>query len=279
MKKLASLLMLIVLFLVSSFTGHAYEGKAVNVLAGVESYKIFYNTPNSKIIEKLRTYDLVIIEPQLYTKEQIDYIQSSGTIVMGYIGVMETPMWNQRRVKLLEPTDYYHKNGQRIHYPQWDSYYMDITKPHFQQVLLDEVQEQIVAKGFDGAFLDTVGNIDNEHFWTDKPQYYVQLNGLLTFLEELTTTYQELLYIQNWGMETIMHTHQYMDGFMWEGFNYNVVKKDEWAQNQISRLTRLQEETETRILTVSFETEKKSTKYAKKFGFAHYHEKKSYDEF
>lgn len=257
------------------------RGSAEDVNSGlqkVKNYKIYYSAPTEHILNKLRTYDLIVIEPQLYTKEQVQYLKQNGTIVLGYISVMETPTWNQKRLDLLSENDYFYRNGDKVHYEQWDSFLMDITSEHYHSVLIDEMERQVSSKGMDGVFFDTVGNIDNEHL-EQKTIYKKQLDGLKNFLKKSNSKYPNLLMVQNWGMETIQHTHMYMDGFMWEGFDYNKVSTDEWAQIQISKLKKIQQLGKTQIMTVSTKSERKSKSYAKKFNFLHYHDKKSYDVF
>jgi polysaccharide biosynthesis protein PelA len=258
---------------------HSSAQSGQSTLQQVKNYKIYYSAPTDRILKKLSSYDLVVIEPQLYTKEQIQYLQQNGTIVLGYISVMETPTWNKQRLELLADSDYFKRSGARVHYEQWDSYLMDIASVHYHKVLMDEMERQVNSKGMNGVFFDTVGNIDNEHLENNAAIYKKQLDGLLAFLDKSDRKFPNLLMVQNWGMETIQHTHKYMDGFMWEGFDYNEVSTDEWAQNQISKLKKIQQMGKTQIMTVSTKLERKSKNYAEKFNFLHYHDKKSYDVF
>ncbi|MBH0164234.1 endo alpha-1,4 polygalactosaminidase [Fictibacillus sp. 7GRE50] len=279
MKKWLLIMTIFTLGFLSFQPKHGSAQSGQSALQQVKNYKIYYSEPTTSILKKLRKYDLVVIEPQLYTKEQVQYLQESGTIVLGYISVMETPTWNEQRTELLLESDYFKRNENKVHYKQWDSYLMDISSEHYHQVLMDEMKRQVSSKGMDGVFFDTVGNIDNEHLEHHASIYKKQLDGLLSFLKKSNQKFPDLLMVQNWGMETIQHTHPYMDGFMWEGFDYNEVSTDEWAQVQINKLKKIQQMGKTQVLTVSTQSEQKSKNYAKKFNFLHYHDKKSYDVF
>jgi polysaccharide biosynthesis protein PelA len=279
MKKWLLIIMFNVFMLTTISMGTANAAESVNPLKNVKNYKIYYSAPTKAILKKLTQYDLVIIEPSLYTKEQIQTIRSAGTKVLGYISVMETPTWNTERMQRLQERDYYIRNGSKVHYTEWDSYLMDITRTNYQSVLLNEMQKQVVEKGMDGVFFDTVGDIDNEFLNSNQTAYQNQLQGFLTFVKLVETKYPSLLMVQNWGMETIKHTATYMDGFMWEGFNYQTVVKDRWAQAQIQSLQNLQQKNNIQVLTVSTLTGAKSEYYAKNSGFLHYHAKTSYDLF
>lgn len=275
--------MLIVLMSILAFTtlslGAACAAGPTNPLKNVQNYKIYYSAPTKTLLKKLTQYDIVIIEPTLYTKEQIQSIRASGTKVLGYISVMESPTWNIERMSILQESDYFFRNGAKVHYEEWDSYLMDITSAHYQDVLMAEMQKQVVDKGMDGVFYDTVGDIDNEFLTSDITTYNNQLQGLLQFIKQAKAQYPNLLMVQNWGMETIKHTASYMDGFMWEGFNYQHVLKDSWSQTQIKSLQNLQQTKNLQVMTVSTLTEAKSRDYAKKLGFLHYHARTSYDQY
>ena len=55
------------------------------------SYMIYYGTLNESLIEQAKQYDIVIVHPKYgdITREQIQEIQSAGTLVLGYLSVGE----------------------------------------------------------------------------------------------------------------------------------------------------------------------------------------------
>ncbi|WP_162144555.1 endo alpha-1,4 polygalactosaminidase [Ectobacillus panaciterrae] len=250
-------------------------GNMPNVLNSMKSYKIFYNAPNSQIISQLGTYDFVMIEPYHYTAEQIQKIKASGTRVFGYISTMEAANWNQQLMAQFEPQDYFYRDGEKVHFAQWDSYLMDIASPHYQQILMSEIEKNIAAKGFDGIFLDTVGDIDNEHSGT---VLQTQREGMKMFLKGIKETYPGMALIQNWGFETLKTTTApYVNAIMWEDFNYSTVAKDQWSLDRIQDLQTLHSQYNIEVLTVSCAEKTKSTQLAQKYGFIHYHTNRGYD--
>lgn len=46
------------------------------VLKNVRSYKIYYGEANEQVIERLSKYDMVIIEPYAFTKEQVQQLKN-----------------------------------------------------------------------------------------------------------------------------------------------------------------------------------------------------------
>lgn len=268
LKRMTSILCILLLgvFFMSSLDAKAEKS---NPLDNAKSYKVYYDAPSAAKIKKMQQYDVMIIEPVFYSAAQIKQIQQNGTKVYGYINTMEADNWNTDLMGQLVESDFFHRNGQRIHYAEWDSYLTDITSKHYQAVLMKEVEKQIVQKGLDGVFLDTVGNIDNEH--ADQPVVLEQQRvGMTNFLKSLKTKHASLSLIQNWGFGTLKyHTYPYVDGIMWENFNYSTVANDQWSKDRMTDLQKLNQSQDIKTLTISSVQGTKSETLAQKNGFLH----------
>ncbi len=250
--------------------------QTMNPLDGVKNYQVFYGHPTDAILKDMQNYDLVIIEPLHYTKAQIDLIQSRGTKVLGYISVMEVATWNTGLMSKLQAGDFFTRNGQRVHYPEWDSYLTNIASTHFQGLLLTEIQNQVIAKGIDGVFMDTVGDIDNEHL-NNPTVLKQQRDGLVNFLKQARAKYGDIAMVQNWGFDTLeTSTAPYVDGIMWESFNADTIKSDAWSQNMIKKLQAVDTKHSVKTLTISTRQSAESHKLAKDAGFIHFHEADEY---
>lgn len=278
MKKLAVALLSLTLVLFGLGGSSTYVSAAkASPFQQVTSYKIFYGKPTTRVFNEMKNYNLVIVEPYHYTKADIERIKKGGTMVMGYVSTMEVASWNQTLLNKCEATDFFLRENEKVRFAEWDSYLMDITSPHYQQILMDEVRNQVAAKGFDGVFLDTVGDIDDQH-GNDPVMLTLQQFGMAAFMSEIKTQFPSLYLIQNWGFGTLTgYTAPYVDGFMWENFDYATVAKDQWAQDRMAELHALQKQYPFSVFTVSFSSKAKSTEYAKKQGFIHSHTTKGFD--
>ncbi|AKG04829.1 glycosyl hydrolase [Salimicrobium jeotgali] len=271
---LTSLLFAFSAFLVSDRITASKESP----LAHIETYKIYYDAPTPAIIDEMSEYDVMIIEPFYYTNQQIEEIRKDGTLVYGYINTMEADQWNTPLFQKLKEEDFFVRNSKRVYYEEWDSYLTDITSSHYQKVMADEVQKQIVDKGLDGAFLDTVGNIDNEH-GGDPQVLHAQREGLTDWLTLLKDRHPDLSLIQNWGFDTLATASSpYVDGIMWEGFHFSDVVYDEWAQDQVYKLRKVREMDGVEVLTVSHQQPGESKGLSTANRFKHYHEPTNYNE-
>ncbi|MCA0972055.1 putative glycoside hydrolase family 15 protein [Halobacillus litoralis] len=268
------------LLLLSSAIFYATKPNATeqSQLQKVYDYKIYYDSPTPDILDKMGSYDLVIIEPVFYSPDQIERIREQGTLVYGYINTMEADNWNTSFIEQLNEDDFFHRDGKRVYYPQWDSYLTDITSPHYQQVLQAEVDKQIISKNLDGVFLDTVGNIDNEH--SDNAEIlYEQRQGMVSWMESVQEQHPGISMIQNWGFDTLTtSTHPYVEAIMWESFHFSNLVGDEWAHDQIYKLRKAREEHGIQVLTVANEEKKQSEMLSRANRFIHYHDVAGYNE-
>ncbi|TCI57574.1 hypothetical protein EVJ24_02035 [Exiguobacterium sp. SH1S21] len=267
---------LTVVLLIVSLNMSKTGAQTMNPLDGVKNYQVYYGHPNETIIKDMQNYDLVIIEPLHYTKAQVEQIKSRGTKVLGYISVMEVATWNTGLMSKLQSGDFFTRNGQRVHYSEWDSYLTNIASPHFQGLLLTEIQNQVIAKGIDGVFMDTVGDIDNEHL-NNPTVLKQQRDGLVNFLKEARARYGNIAMVQNWGFDTLeTSTAPYVDGIMWESFNADTIKSDAWSQNMIKKLQAVDTKHSVKTLTISTRQSAESHKLAADSKFIHFHEADAY---
>ncbi|WP_421381629.1 endo alpha-1,4 polygalactosaminidase [Bacillus salacetis] len=242
----------------------------------IADYKIYYGAPSPRIIKEMQSLDMVILEAHHYTASQIESIKSNGTLVLSYLNVLEIDNWNASVRDKIKDTDYFYRNGEKVYYPKWDSYLADITSPHYQSLLKEEMKTDIHIGSVDGVFLDTVGDIDNEHS-TDPVILKEQQKGVTDLIMYIKETYPGLLVAQNWGFDTLKnYTAPYIDFIMWESFQSDMVASNQWASQQIKILQDLRKNYDFQVLTVSFKNKVQSENLAAENGFIHLHTNKDY---
>lgn len=236
----------------------------------VSRYRIFYDKPTAAIIEDMANYDLVIIEPVLYSVSEIAYIRSRGTTVLGYLSVMQASAWDQSFYKRLSRKDFYRRNGQKVYFPIWRSCLMDLTSANYRRLLKEKIQEHFLDKSVDGLFLDTVGDLDDQ-FAGDPAGQIEQRKAFQTFLEEMKQQAGNMPIIQNWGFETLrLVSAPFVDGIMWESFHADVVKGQSWSKTIIEKLDAIQQEYPLDVFTVSFKKHRESSRLAAEHKYIHY---------
>ncbi|WP_422067247.1 putative glycoside hydrolase [Sporolactobacillus shoreae] len=226
----------------------------------IKSVKVYYGEATPSAISALSKYGAVIIEPYAFSKAQVDTLKAHGTKVYGYLSVMELEDQNKG---LVNDSDYFYYHGKKYRIPQWKTYIMDLSKPHYQDILMNKVNSQIAAKDMDGVFLDTVGDID-DYFYKDPAVQNQFRQAYKTLLGKIKSSYPGLSLIQNWGFDTVKSTSApYINGVMWEDFDKSVVSTDEWSQNWINYFRSVSGS--IRLITVAPNTSSES--YAQQLGF------------
>lgn len=236
------------------------------ILEDVEEFKYYLDKGNESIAKKMKQMNLVIVEPIEMQQSYINSAQKSGTLVYGYINAMEGDKCNKELYNQLTEDDFYKdENGDRMYFEKWDSYMMDMTSIHYQDVLLQEIKKQVVDRELDGVFLDTVGNIDS---FLPSVEQKEQNKALLDFIKKAKEQFNNLSIAQNWGFNTLInYTAPYIDFIMWEDFSYSVVGEDEWALNKMEQLKQVREEYGTQVMAVGFSEPDKSKELALKHRF------------
>jgi len=245
-------------------------------LSAAKDVKYYLDRGDPTVGEAMKRMDLVIVEPVEMQQSYIEAAQASGTLVYGYINAMEADRWNEALYERFEEEDFYKdEDGKRVYYEQWDSFQMDMTSAHYRDILMEEIEKQIVARGLDGVFLDTVGNIDAFVPADRQPE---QNEALKQFVIEVKQRYGGLSVAQNWGFDTLVnYTAPYIDFIMWEDFSYAVVGRDDWAAEQMERLKQVRDVYGTQVVAIAFSDDAESRALAERHGFKYvYNEAGSY---
>jgi len=232
----------------------------------IDRFMIYYGAVDDAILERLKAYDFAIVEPNHWTQAAVRTLQSAGTRIAGYVSVMEWPTWNAARGEKLQDGDFLRRGGERVHFPEWDSYLMDIRRERYRRIVLDEIDRTVVALGCDAVFLDTVGDIDDH---IDSALLRNELiQGYLELLAGIKERHPSLMIVQNRGFHALAAAAKYLDGFLWEDWRDALVS-DRWVEAQINTLQMLKKRG-LRLFAVSLDggsgTEGRA---ARRCGFVH----------
>jgi hypothetical protein len=245
MEYVYTIIFIIVIALIGTFiipineaSGTNYSMKKYNntveVKNNIQNFIIYYGNINDNKMKELSKYSVVIIEPKNITKTQVITLKNLGVKVLGYISVVEQNE-NDIDFPVLNQSWFYKPENKKIRIDKWESWYMDIRKKGYQNFLLEQLYLQIINKNLDGVFFDTVGDIDDSN-WSQLDKKTMREN-YEQFLSRIKNNYKNLEIVQNWGFETAKnYSQKYIDGIMWEGFSFDLLKNDQWSQNRIKEI-------------------------------------------
>ena len=210
---------------------------------------------------------MVILDPDNYSKEEIHRLKEN-TIVVAYLSVGEVST-DRKYFKEVEEC-VMGKN------PVWNSYYVNVSCEKWQDLILNGIIPEILNKGFDGVFLDTVDVVD---------LYPNMKNDMIELIATIREKYPNIIIIQNRGFSIIDETAKYIDGILFECFttryNWKSKKYEVWSDEDLKwidsvaeKLVKLRERYGIVVLTLDY-AENKSLeiyciKHAEKFGFIHF---------
>jgi len=214
----------------------------------IEPFAINYAKVGPSDIEP---YKLVIIEPDSYTKREIDSLKESGTKVIGYLSLGEVGPYRWY-YPLLEERGFLGKNE------NWGSFYINLADPISTKILLQKVLPEIMIKGFDGIFLDTVDSVAP---YTDRKRMAPDMLNIIRKIDEI---YPGAFVIQNAGLFMLDKTAPYIDAVLVEDVatlydfkddSYNL-RSDKSYRRQVKRIRKHAEQSGKPFMIVDFGVEK-----------------------
>lgn len=197
--------------------------------------------------DQVRNYQMVIVEPDFYTKAEVEALKNTGTTILAYITLGEVDR-NRWYYPLLEQEGFIGVNE------NWGSSYLNLEKKEVRSILLDRMLPEVTIKGFDGLFLDTI----------DAVAPYTERRELEPYMVELIHTIRAqhpgITIIQNAGLFLLDETRSSIDavliediasGYDFENQKYYIKNKEEF-QNRVELVTSTVEEHKTPIFIVDF---------------------------
>jgi hypothetical protein len=199
-------------------------------LGAIDSFACFYATGHT---DALSRYKLVVIQPENYTAADIASIKKSGTIVLGYTSVGETDEASGASYYLDKNRD-----GKPDQNTAWSSYYVDARSEAWQSKILNQIVPQILAKGCDGLFLDTVDTVD---------VYPETGPGMASLIGALRAKYAAIPLISNRGFAILESIVPHLDGILFEDFttswdtakgrsNLHTADEVSWADKTLAKI-------------------------------------------
>ena len=153
--------------------------------------------------EQVSNYKLVIIEPDFYTKAEIQALKATGSTIIAYITLGEVDP-NRWYFPLLEQQGFLGMNE------NWGSSYLDLSKEEVRSILLDRVLPEIMVKGVDGVFLDTIDAVAPYGERKELAPYMVEV------ISNIRIRYPDVTVIQNAGLFLLKETKSVIDAVLIE---------------------------------------------------------------
>lgn len=197
------------------------------------------------MIDYMKKFDLVVTDVRGYSRSEIDSLKRKGITVTGYISCGET--------EKLEIGDGLGPGGYASWYfdldndnvpdrnPIWKSYYTNTANTLWIKRVIDVDAKNVLKKGADGFFLDTVDTVD---------LYPETKEAMIYLIKKLREKYPGKLIIQNRGFCILESTAPYINAVMWESWYPDT--SDTWVIDWQNRLNELRSKYGIKILVLGY---------------------------
>jgi polysaccharide biosynthesis protein PelA len=166
--------------------------------------------------------------------------------------------------------------------PSWpDAMRVQIGHKKWHDIILNKVIPEIVAKGFDGIFIDT---IDTAQYLENDKKLSGSISGAISLIKKIRKKYPKLILVMNNGLFLLDHIGKHIDALVVEDVytSYNFKKnkyqlaKSAWTKNRIIPLISFNTKFKKPVLPLEYlkgsdtKNIRKVTERAKSDGFIPY---------
>ena len=260
---------------VSAWAKQIGVGRRTHLLSDANDYVIYYSATDIFLNEKIRNKDVAILDAVLYKASDIEYIKSSGTVVLGYIPISQVNINDVEFINLLKPEDYIYENGIKKTINNGGVYITNLNSQHYCDVFMQLVKTRIMDRGFNGIFIDGLDYLESKDNEKEYTQYKVQYENILKLYRRL---YSNGLIMQNGGFKIATEINDiHLDAILWDNFKSyegNVSSDETQISLQIKQLQIIG----TKVFAVSNSSNNiskenllKVQEYAIKSGYTYYY--------
>ncbi len=142
-------------------------------------------------VDEIKKFDLAVLDSDSHP--DLAKLRDSDTLLIGYISIGEVGdyrwYWNDIKDKpwLLD------KN------PNWNSYMIDVRNDEWQELLNRQIIPKILAKGFDGIFLDTIDNAEYLQRYHPKKKYPMMEPAMVRLIKSIRKSFPLAYLVANRG--------------------------------------------------------------------------------
>ncbi len=156
------------------------------------------STSEQSTTSALSEFDLVVVDGETTSADEISLLKRDGALVIGYVSVgtieRDRPWFTKSKKYRLD------------YWGDWGEWYANVNKSGFRKIIANEVAPSMLSKGFDGLFLDNVDMIASHRKQTPG------MKKLVGKLSDLTSSHNSVLYAQN-GDDVIKPFIPMLDGW------------------------------------------------------------------
>lgn len=184
------------------------------------------------------TYDIAVLEPEGWTTPHHRQLQAAHVLTMAYLSALEVPPW-RAPVAGLRDQDFITVKGKRWVKEPFGNWLARPDSRLWQHYIYEQA-ESLYRRGWDGLFLDTLGDVEDEQL-AEHQGWLVPATAEL--VQGLRRSFPNRPLMVNNGLwQLVPVIAPYIDGVCWEGDLTPDVLTQPWAQAMLDFLGRSSQE-------------------------------------
>lgn len=246
-------------------------------LTDIKKITVYYGHDQE---EKLKGFDLLIVEPKGHSREGIFSLRQSGSTVLAYISMIEIER-DDALLKTMSPDDFISINKEISVNSAYNNLLLDISKPKIQKLFLARAIS-LLQDGYDGIFIDTLDSL--EYLNIEGGSLDKMLKAAAMVLLEIKRAFPDAVIIQNNGFNKVCYyTYPYLDGICFENPPCVTLSNLLWSFGAFERLDKLSREHSIRVMVLQEIYDRLTVKQhlikrtAKMKGYFYYETKRFYN--
>ncbi|MCH8872874.1 endo alpha-1,4 polygalactosaminidase, partial [candidate division KSB1 bacterium] len=140
---------------------------------------------------EIKKFDLAVLDSDSHP--DLAKLKDSDTLLIGYISIGEVGDYRWYWSDIKDKPWLLDKN------PNWDSYMIDVRNDEWQELLNQQIIPKILAKGFDGIFLDTIDNAEYLQRYHPKKKYPMMETAMVRLIKSIRKNFPSAYLVANRG--------------------------------------------------------------------------------
>ena len=213
------------------------SAKEVNPLKNITNYNVYYGWEyDDSIVEKLKKYDMIVVEPMEIKDNILEDIRKSGTKVYAYMSLTEISPYDNDLVATITDDDYLRINGEILE--NYGCKVGDIRKKTYRDKVIDVIDKRIVNGKYDGLFIDTLDTVEYESIIGSQSLVDELTSASVQFVKEIAEKHPSLSIIQNRAFIALEKgTSNYIDAIVYENMTNKTGSYYDKINSRISNFT------------------------------------------
>ena len=177
-------------------------------------------------------FDLAVLEPAAWTREDLRALGGRGVLRVAYLSALEVTEQTYGLARL-DRGDLLQREGRPWYKPEWRTWVADPRSERWRRHVTGRAAD-LVADGWDGVFLDTVGDVEDDGVRADASWL---LPAAAELVRGVRLAVGRALLLQNHGLLMLLpYVAPHLDGICWESPPVGAFGRQQWADVALQRV-------------------------------------------